>query len=393
MLAGLLFAIVEAEDRPGRLAATLPFGGVTLIEFQARTLVAAGAAQLVVVVERMTPELLGALNRIGRRGVVVDAVRSAADAAGKLHPLARVLMLADALVTTEEVVGLLAHDAGDALLVLPGSDAAHGWERVGAQMAWAGVARLSAERVAELARMPRDYDIQSTLLRLADQAGATHVALPIQAMRQGHGIEHRAAALAVRSRHVLAALVGGRRGWFDRWVLGTIARAGLPWLVERGVSGAAMAAVGGGVAAAGLIAIAMEWTATGVPMALGGCLVLALGAVLSGLRDEAVVERGQILGLTLVPAAAALILGVVETRASGDGTALTLAIAGVTVGALAERATPEWARRLAWGTPPAYLLLIATGAVAGWSVLGLALAASYAAATLGAGVEALRRHP
>ena len=87
MLAGLLFAIAEAEDRPGRLAATLPFGGLTLIEYQARSLIAAGAAQLIVVVARMTPELLGALNRIGRRGVAVESYCFDAEEGGRFADL------------------------------------------------------------------------------------------------------------------------------------------------------------------------------------------------------------------------------------------------------------------------------------------------------------------
>ena len=99
MIAGLLFAHRETDDgagpATGRLTATLPFGGVTLIEYQARLLVAAGATHIVVLVARLTPELLGAVTRIGRRRVAVDAVRSLEEAAGKLHPLARVLMLAD----------------------------------------------------------------------------------------------------------------------------------------------------------------------------------------------------------------------------------------------------------------------------------------------------------
>ena len=79
MLAGLIFATEDADDRPGVLAATLPFGGLTLVEFQARLLIAAGASQIILVVARMTPELLGAINRIGRRGAAVDAVRTAAE--------------------------------------------------------------------------------------------------------------------------------------------------------------------------------------------------------------------------------------------------------------------------------------------------------------------------
>ncbi|WBY08992.1 hypothetical protein PIB19_06265 [Sphingomonas sp. 7/4-4] len=38
MLAGLIFAIEEASDRPGTLVATLPFGGMTLLEYQVRLL-------------------------------------------------------------------------------------------------------------------------------------------------------------------------------------------------------------------------------------------------------------------------------------------------------------------------------------------------------------------
>ena len=55
MLAGLLFAVHDAADRPDALTATLPLGGTTLIEHQARLLVELGASHLVVVVTRLTP--------------------------------------------------------------------------------------------------------------------------------------------------------------------------------------------------------------------------------------------------------------------------------------------------------------------------------------------------
>ena len=117
MLAGLLFATEEAADRPDALAATLPFGGATLIEFQARLLIAAGAAQILIVVSRVTPELLGAAARLGKRGVAVDVVRTAAEAAAKVHPLAHVVVLADGLVTTEELLAPFIGEGGDLLLV------------------------------------------------------------------------------------------------------------------------------------------------------------------------------------------------------------------------------------------------------------------------------------
>ena len=153
MLAGLLFAVQDADDQPERLAATLPFGGLTLVEYQARLLVAAGASQIVAGRGRPTPELLGALSRIGRRGVAVDAVRTAAEAADKLHPLARVLMIADGLVTTEEVVAELAGEGGDALLVVPEADAPAGFERVGGAHGLGRASRgCEPRRLAEVAR-------------------------------------------------------------------------------------------------------------------------------------------------------------------------------------------------------------------------------------------------
>ncbi|MGJ3628345.1 hypothetical protein AB5I41_17785 [Sphingomonas sp. MMS24-JH45] len=119
MLAGLLFATHKADDRAGTLAATLPFAAATLIEYQARLLLACNAAQIVVVVQRLTPELVSGIRRIGKRGVAIDTVRSAAEAEAKLHPLARVVMIADGLVTTGGIVAAMAGEGGDALLVVP----------------------------------------------------------------------------------------------------------------------------------------------------------------------------------------------------------------------------------------------------------------------------------
>jgi len=386
MLAGLLFAINEAEDRPGRLTATLPFGGLTLIEYQARILIAAGASQIIVAVQRVTPELLGALTRIRRRGVVVDPVRTAVEAGERLHPLARVVMLADGLVTTETVVEAVAQDGGDALIVVPVVDAPPGWERVGAQMAWAGVARVEAGRIVELARLPRDYDVQSTLLRLADQAGARHLTLAGGAMREGHGIEHRAAALAVRGRLVLAALVEGRRGWYNRWVAGPVARLVLPWLVDRGTPGLPVAIGGAVTGAIGIGAAAGGLVGTGALIALIGCLILGLGGTLGGLRDETKLAAAQSIGVRVVPALAMLAI----SWATG-GSAPVLAFAGVALGAIGERAASGALRGQWWGTPPAYLAVIGALALAGLPATGLALAAVYAGATLAAAVEALRR--
>jgi hypothetical protein len=396
MLAGLLFATHDAADRPDRLTATLPFGGSTLIEYQARQLIAAGASQIIVLTGRLTPELMGALNRIGRRGVAVDPVRGADEVAEKLHPLARLVMLADGLVTTDATVAALAHEGGDALLVTPRATAPPEFERVGGGMAWAGIARLDPRRVAEVAAMPRDYDPQSTLVRVAEAAGATHVALPEGSLRDGHGIEHGAQALGARGRRVVAATVSAQRGWFNRWIVGPLARVIVPPLVARNVPGAMVVAVALGLAAISIAAIVTGWPRAGLLLGLSGTLGVALGATLRGLRDEPGLAGIHGWGAKLVPAVCALALARQLDLGTPAASALTLAVALITIGGIGDRATgapTAGGAKAWWGSPPAYLLIVAALALIGAPLVGLLVAALYAAATLAAAVELLRRQP
>lgn len=390
MLAGLLFATHDALDRPDALTATLPFGGTTLIEFQARTLVELGASQIIIMVARLTPELLGAIGRIGRRGVAVDPVRSAAEASEKLHPLARLLVLADGLITSTGMVAPLASEGVDALLVVEESAAPAGFERVGGNAAWAGVARLAPARIAEIARLPRDYDMQSALVRVAEQARAAHLLLPRGALADGHGIEHRAAAIADHGRAILAASVAHRTAWFDRWLVAPVARLALPRLVERQAPSLALA-VGSAVAGAGgVAAMLMGHTTMGLLLLLLAVFPLALGATLSKLRDETAMARAQDVAVAVLAAAGVLLLG----RAVDSGTmrvgASSIAIGMLVAAALAEWATLPRLRRRWWATPPAYLLTLLPFVVLGWPTLGLAAGAGYAVATLAAAIEALR---
>ncbi len=395
MLAGLLFAMHDADDRPSMLTATLPFGGVTLIEYQSRLLIAAGASQIVILVARLTPELLGAISRIGKRGVAVDTVRTAGEAAEKLHPLARVLMLADGLTTTEDTLRILASEGGDALLAMPEDQAPPGFERIGGNMVWAGVARLDPRRLRELAAMPRDYDVQSTLVRLASQARAVHVLLPQESTRAGHGIGHSGAALDIRGRTVMAAMVSGRSGWFDRFIVAPMARAIIPMLVPRTVPVAAVGGSAGVVGLLGLITTVFGYPVAGLLLALLGSLGFALGSILADLRDEPAGERLLGAASAILPALAVLAYGHASASAAtgGDGTPQILAIVLVVFGVLGHRAAGREPRKLWWGSAPAYLALTLLGAVVAAPAAGLGLAACYACASLAAAIERLRLQP
>lgn len=387
MLTGLLFATEDATDRADALAATLPFGGATLIEFQARLLIAAGASQLLIAVARVTPELLGAAARIRRRGVAVDVVRSAAEAAARVHPLARVVVLADGLVTSEAILAPLAGEGDDVLLVT-GRDL--GLERIDADSLWAGVARVGAQRLAEAARMPRDYDFLSTLLRVTAQRGATRLMLPAGADAEGHGVERDGRGLARRGRGVFAALAGTRPAWVERWVLGPLARLALPPLVARGASPLALIGTALGAGAAGCWAIWQGWIAAGLGGVGVAAALLLIGGMLAWLRGDEPEAAWAERATQAVAAAAMLLTGIVEDARRGSATGLVLAVALIAAAALVERIRPLAAPRRWWAGASSYPLLLIPFAALGQATIGLAAMALYAALTLLGGIEDAR---
>jgi hypothetical protein len=99
----------------------------------------------------------------------------------------------------------------------------------------------------------------------------------------------------------------------------------------------------------------------------------------------------QSAGAAVIAALAALLLGRGLSAQAAEGTALTAAMALVVLATLAERAIPARTRRLWWGSPPAYLLVLFAFGLVGLAQAGLFAAAAYAAITLAAAIEALRR--
>lgn len=387
MLAGLLFATAEATDRRDSLAATLPIAGVTLIEFQARLLVAAGASQIVVVVSRLTPELLGAVNRIGRRGITIDAVRSPAEALAKLHPLARVVWLADGLVTSGNMIEMLGDRERDTVLVTNEGDEL---ERVGPDAVWAGAALIDAQRIAEVGKLPADYDFASSLLRVTVQQGAELLPLTDAMIREGHGIRRDSATLAGMGKAAMVSALAARRNWLDRFVVAPLARLALPPLIERGVPAAALGGIGAAFGLAGLIAEVAHYGALGLVGVILALLLFTFADVVAWLRDErrlSLILRGAIMGGA---AASVLLLGVAKGAMEGSATAPLLALGTVVAGALGERAATIARRRLWWAVPACYPVLLFPAALLGHGTTGLGIVAAYAIATLTAAIEQLR---
>lgn len=384
MLAGLIFAIEEAEDRPGTLAATLPFGGMTLLEYQVRLLGGAGAERIMVAVGRMTPPLLAAVNRASKRWPL-EVVRSAEEASEKVPADARVLVIADGLVTTDPVMDRMAAEGAQALLVTDDPNSPAAIERLDARDSWAGIARVTGEQLGEIARMPADYDFQSALLRVAVQAKAEHIGLTAGWLRGGHSVERNAASLASRSTVVLAALTERRTTWADRWIFTRIARWVLPELTARNVPDWALLAAGAlsSVTALGLIAYA--WDGAGVAVSLLAIALLTTGAAMAAVAGQG--RRAELIELSGSALAALVVLsaGGSAWAASGSWTPIVLALAAVGCQALVERTLVR--PRRWWSSPAALLVVLAPFALADYAVAGLAGIAAYAFATLAAAVE------
>ena len=228
-LAALIAAYHESGE-PGHLRATLPLAGRTVIERQARLAAAAGAAPIILFVERMPAALSAAIERLRRDRIPVQIVRSAEEAAEGVDAYDHVLLIGDGAIAGRSQLARLAATEGAAVLTVP--DGSHGelYERIDAGSRWAGAAAIDGAMLRETATMLRDWDLQSTLLRRTLQAGAEH--LPAEG---AVAILDRAEDLDQLERRIVADADEARGGWMDR-LLAPLERLGTALLMGSRVS-------------------------------------------------------------------------------------------------------------------------------------------------------------
>ncbi|WP_136163321.1 hypothetical protein [Sphingomonas flavalba] len=279
MLAGLIVAIAEAEGE-GVLRAELPLAGQTLIEQQARLLASAGATHLVLLVERLPPALLAAVDRLRRDGLSVEIARNVAEAADRVHPEERLVLLADGVVTDRAVLDRLLARPDSAVLTLPDTPAHSEWERIDADARWGGLMLLDGALLRTTAAMLGDWDLQSTLLRRVLQAGALYVDAPAGVL---------AMAGARGDLPVIERALGRRRtdagtGLLDRMLFAPAARLAAP-LAMRGMlapawfvwGAVALLGAAGGLALIGRPGIGLGLAMLSGPVAALGRRIAALG--------------------------------------------------------------------------------------------------------------------
>ena len=160
------------EDDSGGLRALLPLAGRTLVEYQVRCASAAGAAPIVVVVERVPQALQDAVERLRLDGIGVFPVSDVHEAVSRFEAGSALLMIGDGVAPTAELVSAVADEPEPVVATVPDDEVHEAFERIDGETRWAGVALVDSKTLGSTAAILGDWDLQSTLLRRTLQEGA-----------------------------------------------------------------------------------------------------------------------------------------------------------------------------------------------------------------------------
>ena len=221
------------EDDGGGLRALLPLAGRTLVEYQARCAAANGAAPIVVIVDRMPSALNDAFDRLRHEGVAVTCVTDGNDAASRFEAGTRILSIADGIAPDIGDLNRLVELDEPAIATVPDDEDHAAFERIDSVSRWAGIALIDAGTLVSTAAMLGDWDLQSTLLRRAVQAGARLMRL--DGLGGGPLLARDAAALAGFERRLLVASRGIRRDLVARYLLPLVEEFATERLMETRV--------------------------------------------------------------------------------------------------------------------------------------------------------------
>lgn len=310
-LAALIAAYQDSAE-PGVLRAALPLAGRTVIERQARLAYAAGADQVIVLVERMPAGLSAALDRLRREGVPLKIAREVAEACEIVEPETRLVLLGDGAVVDGGQLERLAATEGAAVLTV--ADSAYGelYERIDGNSRWAGAAMLDGTMLRDTAAMLRDWDLQSTLLRRVLQAGAVHVPAegPVTILNGGDD-------LANAERQILDSARDIPGGWSAQ-LLAPVERALTSLAVATPLTPAMAGTAGAALTAAGAGAIGAGWLRSGLALMVAATPLDGVAFRLARLRMQRDARRSW-WNLALPVLAGAGLLGLAYRLAPAHG--------------------------------------------------------------------------
>lgn len=384
-LAALICATAPSVDPGHGPRGQLAFAGASLLEYQARQARDAGASQLLIMVDAVTPTLSRAVDALHADGLKVHLIRDMASLVREAPRDADVLLFADGAIVDQRHIDGLAKAEGAALLVAEdGSTTAH-FERIDGVHRWVGVARLSPDMLFGTLDLIGDWDVPSTLMRAAVQQGARRVAVPENEIVEGRvALVDRQAAADVVALALLAPARNGAAGsgsaGAEHYLLrplagliaGQVVRMQLPPLRLRLIAGA--------LALLGLALLYPGWRLA--------ALLLFLAALIGNLaadRCAAMARRGGEDGW-MAPAPVALAMAGVALSGLGIGTgaAAYAALAALLIDLAVRRGRTGSAPPWACVTPGTLCLWLIVGALIGLLPAAMALGALAGIGSLGA---------
>lgn len=402
MALAVLISAYRHIDESEALRATLPLVGATLVEHQARQAARAGAAHVIILVERLPAALTAAIDALRSDGIAVDIARSVGDAADRIHPDERLLVIADGCVVGQAAADRMAAADVPTLLTLSDEPGREAFERIDAGSRWAGMALIDGARLRATVGMLGDWDLESTLLRRVVQEGAAR--LSVFATEEGAMpaglpiIAESAAALADLEKHLVAGSRRQARSWPGRYLFAPLEEPAVRLLLTRFPKPEWVAAIAAGLAAAA------------APLALQGwywaaLVVLLLSGPVAASADRlaavqlATIRRKQLFDVVRVLGGSGALLALAGDLARQGGWGWQAVAAMILAAMLAFRterrmmeqatgyAAPPWLASLdgmIWGFLPF--------AVTGYWQAGIAALAGYAAISFAFVQQALSRY-
>ena len=265
MTVGALIGAYQ-EDDSGGLRALLPLAGRTLLEYQVRCASAAGAAPIVVIVERVPQALQDAFERLRLDGVGVFAVSDISEAVTRFEAGSMILLVGDGVAPPAELVAAMAAEPEPAVAVVPDDEAHAMFERIDGESRWAGVAAVDAHLLGSTAAILGDWDLQSTLLRRTLQEGAIRV--PVSDAGGDPLLAETPDDLHDFQRRLLVGSRGVRPDWVSRFLLPPVEEFATEHLMETAVRPLWLMWGALGLTLAGAFSFTRGWLAAGLVLLL-----------------------------------------------------------------------------------------------------------------------------
>ncbi|MBA3526646.1 MAG: hypothetical protein M3438_04605 [Pseudomonadota bacterium] len=261
-----LGALVGAyqEDDSGALRALYPLAGRTLVEYQVRCAAAAGAAPIVLVVDRIPPALNEALERLQREGLAVTTVTDGNEAASRFGTGEMILLIGDGIAPPAELLTSIAETAEPAIVTVPDDEPHRHFERIDGVSRWAGVALVDAQTMGATAAMLGDWDLQSTLLRRTLQAGA--LSIPLSPDGGEPVLANSPQELNALDRQLIVSSRGGRRDWASRYALPIVEEYATEVLLKTAIKPQRLIDSGVLVTLGAVLAFATGWLWAGMAL-------------------------------------------------------------------------------------------------------------------------------